>query len=128
MRTLSVRRPVFKASGVAMLTPRCKCVLFVWALTSCLFTAVLSQDTPGRTALSPNPFMPSDDGQFDWQEGIATSTLKEGSEMNITWSTSFPFVNLFLIANASWDAPIRIVGTSRIFLNESLPPNANREQ
>jgi hypothetical protein len=103
-----------------MLIPRCKCVLFVWALTSFLYTAVLSQDTPGRTALSPNPFMPSDDGQFDWQEGIATSTLKEGSDMNITWSTSFPSVNLFLIANASWDAPIRIVGTFGIFVEEKV--------
>jgi hypothetical protein len=120
MWALSVRWPVFKASGVAMLIPRCKCVLFVWALTSFLFTAVLSQDTPGRTALSPNPFMPSDDGQFDWQEGVATSTLKEGSDMNTTWSTSFPSVNLFLIANASWDAPIRVVGTFGIFVEEKV--------
>jgi hypothetical protein len=116
MDFLDIRWFASKASGTTMILPRCRCVLFVWALTSCLFTAALSQDTSGRTALSPNPFMPSDDGQFDWQEGIGTSTLKEGSEMNITWSTSFPSVNLFLIANASWDVPIRIVGTSNTVL------------
>jgi hypothetical protein len=121
MDSLSIRRLVFKASGTAMLLPRCKYVLFAWASTSCLLTSVLSQDTPGRPALSPNPFMPSDDGKFDWQEGIGTSTLQEGSKMNITWSTSFPSVNLFLIANASWDTPIRIVGTSNVVNQQGQP-------
>lgn len=124
---LKTRWPVFEATKSAMVFLRCKQVLLTWALTSYLITLALSQGTSDRMALSPHPFLPSDDGRFDWQEGLATLILNEGSETNISWKTSFPSANLWLIANATWNAPIRIVGTSDIDAKEYLLLDTDRQ-
>lgn len=40
--------------------------------------------------LSPEPFYPSDSGNFTWPRGASTGTFTEGSSMNIPWTTDFP--------------------------------------
>lgn len=61
------------------------------------------------SALSTTPFYPSDSGNFTWPKGESTGIFAEGSVMNISWTTDFPNVNLWLIVNQSWTSPISLV-------------------
>ena len=70
---------------------------------------VRGQTPSPYASLAPTPFINKTDGTFIWPQGEGASAFTEGSLMNISWTTSYPSVNLWLIVNQSWDSPISIV-------------------
>ncbi|THV65973.1 hypothetical protein D6D27_10323 [Aureobasidium pullulans] len=54
---------------------------------------------------------PSNSGNFTWPRGATTGTFTEGSTMNISWTTGFTNVNLWLIIDQSWGSPVSLVSS-----------------
>lgn len=71
-----------------------------------LLWAQVKGQTPSPFArLSPEPFFVSESGKFTWPAGESTGTFSEGAKMNISWETTYPAINLWLITNQSWAQP-----------------------
>lgn len=88
---------------------------------SCLCKEVRSQASPTPSlyaSLSPSPFLPSVNGTFTWPKGATTGIFTEGITMNISWTTDFPGINLWLIVNQTWDRPTPLVSMSQGRMNE----------
>lgn len=85
-----------------------------WTALYCLLiTTVISQTPAPYSYLSPDPLYGSDNGSFSWPSGSSTYLFTEGSQSNVSWTTNFPSVNLWLIVNTSWNLPITIACKSQ---------------
>ncbi|KEQ91089.1 hypothetical protein AUEXF2481DRAFT_33408 [Aureobasidium subglaciale EXF-2481] len=92
-----------------MLSSRCQALLVIW-LCSLYDQAKCSTVAP-YSSLPPDPVYPSNSGTFTWPRGASTGTFTEGSTMNISWTTDFPNVNLWLIIDKAWAAPVSLVSS-----------------
>jgi hypothetical protein len=85
-------------------------VLLIWAalairLAQCQYG---STTVSAYTSESAVPLYYSTDGTFQWPAGSGAADFSEGALMNISWTTQWEAVNLWLIINEQWDEPYSI--------------------
>lgn len=83
--------------------------LWAYLLHVLLWTGAECQTPKPYERLPSEPLFPSDTGEFTWPAGDSTGSFTEGAEMNISWTTTYPAINLWLIINQSWAQPSSII-------------------
>lgn len=84
---------------------------FVLVLFACALEQVYSQSTATPTPYEhlPPP-LPYLDGEFISPNTTFTQIYSEGTQFNITWNSTYPAVNLYLITAELFGSPITVVG------------------